>query len=71
MKKLCLIMSVLFICSSILFGEGKKQEEKKSALTWVQNMGFVRKSLIDSNKILELERVDKQILNQIKEKNIY
>ena len=70
MKKLCLIMSVLFICSSILFGEEKKQEEKKSALTWVQNMGIVRKALIDSNKIQELERVDKEILNQIKEKNI-
>ena len=69
MNKLNFIILMVSFCSVLLFGNETQQEENTSS-TWVQSMRVARKSLIDSNKIQELERMDKDILLKMKEKDI-
>lgn len=69
MKKLNLIVFVLFISCAVLFGNDDSQKSGNTS-TWIQNMSVVRKSLIDSNKVQELERIDAEIIKQLNEKDI-
>ena len=69
MNKLNFIILMVSFCSVLLFGNETQQKENTSS-TWVQSMRVARKSLIDSNKIQELERMDKDILLKMKEKDI-
>lgn len=69
MKKLNLAVFVLFISCAVLFGDDNSQKSGNTS-TWIQNMSVVRKSLIDSNKGQELERIDTEIIKQLNEKDI-
>lgn len=69
MKRLNLVIFILFISCVVLFGDENSQKNDKTT-TWIKSMNTVRKSLIDSNKVQELERTDTEIIKQLHKKDI-
>lgn len=69
MKRLNLAVFALFISCVVLFADENAQKNDKTS-AWIQNMSAVRKSLIDSNKVQELERTDTEIIKQLQKKDI-
>ncbi len=66
MKKLHLVMLILSFCIVVLSAD---DNEDTNASLWIQSMRFMRKSLVESNKIQDLERADKEILLKMREKD--
>lgn len=69
MKKLNLAIFVLFLSSVVLFGDENSQKNNKTSI-WLKSMSAARKSLIDSNRVQGLERMDTEIIKQLRKKDI-
>jgi hypothetical protein len=66
MKKLHIVMLILSFCTIVFAADNN---EETNASLWIQSMRFMRKSLVESNKIQDLERADKEILLKMREKD--
>ena len=60
------MLIILSFCTIVFAADNN---EETNASLWIQSMRFMRKSLVESNKIQDLERADKEILLKMREKD--